>query len=59
MTMHEGDFADLLAGLKDMREYRAGKREGFVVHEAAGDDACDHFPQLSPSIVSANPSKLW
>lgn len=31
-TMHEEDFADLIAGLKDVSTYRAGQRDGFVTH---------------------------
>ena len=31
-TMHEEDFADLVAGLKDVGAYRAGNRDGFVTH---------------------------
>ncbi len=31
-TMHAEDFADLIAGLNDVRDYRAAKRDGFVTH---------------------------
>ena len=31
-VMHDEDFASLLAGLKDVRDYRAGKRDGFITH---------------------------
>lgn len=31
-VMHDEDFADLMAGLNDVRDYRAGKRAGFVTH---------------------------
>lgn len=31
-VMHDEDFADLMAGLNDVRDYRAGKRDGFVTH---------------------------
>ena len=31
-VMHDEDFANLLAGLKDVRDYRAGKRDGFITH---------------------------
>ncbi len=39
--MEAEDFADLLAGLKDVRDYRAGKREGFVGHRPERKFPCD------------------
>lgn len=36
--MEKEDFGNLLAGLKDVRDYRAGKREGFVAHVPAAVD---------------------
>ncbi len=30
--MDKDDFDDLVAGLEDVRDYKTGKREGFVAH---------------------------
>lgn len=36
--MDKDDFSDLMAGLEDVRDYRHGKRKGFVAHVPAAVD---------------------
>jgi putative transcriptional regulator len=36
--MDEKDFDSVLAGMRDVRDYVAGKRDGFVVHAPADVD---------------------
>ena len=37
-AMDDEDFGNLIAGLNDVRDYRAGKRDGFTAHVPANVD---------------------
>ena len=50
--MDDEDFAGIISGLNDVKDYYEGKREGFVVHEPVDVKAVRAVTKLSQASMS-------